>query len=160
LPQEHGLDFPLVHGNAESIPYPDASFDFAVSEYGGCLWADPDRWAPEAARVLRPGGWLAFLTNSFVLMVCAPEEEGRAATDRLLRPAFGMNRVEIPADLGVEFHLSNSNWIRFPGRAGFEIEDLIELRPKSGGTTRYPFVTVEWARKWPSEEAWKVCKRA
>jgi len=54
LQQQYGLDFPLLHGNAEAVPYPDASFDFAVSEYGACLWADPHRWVPEAARLLRP----------------------------------------------------------------------------------------------------------
>ena len=58
------LEFPLLHGNAEAVPYPDASFDFAISEYGACLWADPYRWIPEAARLLRPGGELIFLTNS------------------------------------------------------------------------------------------------
>jgi SAM-dependent methyltransferase len=50
LQREHGLNFPLIHGNAESVPYPDASFDFAVSEYGACLWADPYRWVPEGSR--------------------------------------------------------------------------------------------------------------
>jgi SAM-dependent methyltransferase len=46
LQLEHGLDFPLIHGNAESVAYLDASFDFAISEYGACLWADPQRWVP------------------------------------------------------------------------------------------------------------------
>ena len=32
LQAEHGIDFPLVHGNAEAVPRPDASFDFAISE--------------------------------------------------------------------------------------------------------------------------------
>ena len=32
LQREHGIDFPLIHGNAEHVPYPDASFDFAISE--------------------------------------------------------------------------------------------------------------------------------
>src|SRR5215831_10155387 len=41
LQRQHGLNFPLIHGNAESIDCPDASFDFAISEYGACLWADP-----------------------------------------------------------------------------------------------------------------------
>ena len=40
LQLEHGIDFPLLHGNAEKVPYPDGSFDFAISEYGACLWAD------------------------------------------------------------------------------------------------------------------------
>ena len=42
LQKEHGLEFPLIHGNAERVPYPDATFDFAISEYGACLWADPE----------------------------------------------------------------------------------------------------------------------
>jgi len=37
LQRQYGLDFPLLHGNAESVPYPDASFDFAISEYGRML---------------------------------------------------------------------------------------------------------------------------
>jgi SAM-dependent methyltransferase len=159
LQREHALDFPLIHGNAESVPYPDASFDFAISEYGACLWADPERWVPEAARLLRVGGQLAFLTHSFLLTLCVPAEEDLAATDRLLRQAFGMNRIEWPGDQGVEFHLSHGDWIRLLRRSGFEIEDLIELRPAAGATTRFPFATLEWARQWPSEEVWKARKR-
>jgi len=160
LQRQYGLDFPLLHGNAEAVPYPDASFDFAISEYGACLWADPQRWVPEAARLLRPGGRLVFLVNSFLLMLCMPDEDDVAATDRLLRPAFGMYRVEWPGDHGVEFHLSHGDWIRLLRRSGFEIEDLVELRPDANATTRYPFVTLEWARQWPCEEVWKARKRA
>ena len=54
LQRQFGFDFPLLHGNAEAVPYPGSSFDFAISEYGACLWADPQRWVPEAARLLRP----------------------------------------------------------------------------------------------------------
>jgi SAM-dependent methyltransferase len=103
LQREHGLDFPLIHGNAESVPYPDASFDFAISEYGACLWADPQRWVPEAARLLRPGGRLHFLANAFLLALCVPAEDDLAAGDRLLRPAFGMYRIEWPTYESVEF---------------------------------------------------------
>ena len=41
LQRQYGLDFLLIHDNAEAVPYPDASVDFAISEYGVCLWADP-----------------------------------------------------------------------------------------------------------------------
>jgi SAM-dependent methyltransferase len=158
LQRQHGLDFPLIHGNAESIPYPDTSFDMAISEYGACLWADPHLWVPEAARLLRSGGQLVFLTNSFLLTLCAPDEDNVAATGQLLRPAFGMYRVEWPGNHGVEFHLSHGDWIRLLRRSGFEVEDLLELRPAVGATSRYPSVTVEWARKWPCEEVWKARK--
>ena len=159
LQHQHKLDFPLIHGNAESVPYPDASFDFAISEYGACLWADPEKWVAEAARLLRPGGRLHFLTNAFLLMLCADEDETKPATEHLLRPAFGMYRVEWPGDSGVEFHLSHSDWIRLLREAGFEIEELIEVQPPEGSSTRYEFVTLDWARKWPTEEVWKVRKR-
>jgi len=159
LQREHGLDFSLLHGNAEAVPYPDASFDLAISEYGACLWADPQRWVPEAARLLRPGGRLVFLVNSYLMALCTPPEDDVAATDRLLRPAFGLYRIEWPGDHGVEFHLSHGDWIRVLRRSGFDIEDLVELRPAEDATTRYPFVTVEWARQWPCEEVWKARKR-
>jgi SAM-dependent methyltransferase len=153
---QHGLDFPLLHGNAETVPYPDASFDLAISEYGACLWADPYRWVPEAARLLRPRGELIFLTHSALLTLCVPEANDVAATERLLRPAFGMHRVEWADDPGVEFHLSHGDWLRLLRRSGFELEDLIEVRPPEGATTRYPYVTLDWARQWPSEEVWKA----
>jgi SAM-dependent methyltransferase len=159
LQGQYDLDFPLLHGSAEAVPYPEASFDFAISEYGACLWADPQHWVAEAARLLRPGGRLVFLVNSFLIMLCMPAEEGIAATDRLLRPAFGMYRIEWPGDTGVEFHLSHGDWIRLLRHAGFEIEDLVEVRPEATATTHYPFVTLEWARQWPCEEVWKVRKR-
>jgi SAM-dependent methyltransferase len=158
LQRQHGLDFPLIHCDAEAIAYPDASFDFAISEYGACLWADPKRWVPEAARLLRPGGQLVFLTNSFLMTLCMPPQDGVAATERLLRPAFGMYRVEWPGNPGVEFHLSHGDWIRLLRSSGLEVEDLIEVRPAVGAISRYPFVTVEWARQWPCEEVWKACK--
>ena len=158
LQRQYRLDFPLIHGDAQAIAYPDASFDFAISEFGACLWADPQHWVPEAARVLRPGGRLVFLTNSFVMTLCMPREDGVAATERLLRPAFGMYRVEWPGNPGVEFHLSHGDWIRLLRRSGFEVEDLIEVRPIVGAISRYLFVTVEWARKWPCEEVWKARK--
>ena len=73
LQAEHDLEFPLIHGNAESVPYPDESFDFAISEYGAAMWADPYRWIPEASRLLRPGGRLRFLGNSTIYMLFAAD---------------------------------------------------------------------------------------
>ena len=157
--REHALDFPLIHGNAEQVPYPDRSFDLAISEYGASMWADPYRWVPEAARLLLPGGEMIFLTNSALFTLCVPEQDEAAATDRLLRPAFGMYRIEWPDHDGVEFHLSHGDWIRVLRRHGFAIEDLIDVRPSETATTRYPWVTLDWARQWPCEEIWKARRR-
>jgi SAM-dependent methyltransferase len=160
LQGEHGLEFPLLLGNAENVPYPDASFDLAISEYGGCLWADPYVWIPEAARLLRPGGRLVFLTNGYVLMLCAPDEDDVPADERLVRPSFGMHRFEWPGDDSVEFHLSPGDWIKLLGEHGFEVLALHELRAPEGATRQgASFVTADWAQKWPSEEVWVARKR-
>jgi SAM-dependent methyltransferase len=159
LQREHGLDFPLLHGNAESVPYPDASFDFAVSEYGASIWCDPYAWIPEAARLLRPGGRLHFLVNSVIAMLCMPDVGADPMVERLLRPLFGMHRFEWPDEDSVEFHLPHGKLIALLRRCGFEIEELVEVRPPAGATTRYDWMPLEWARKWPCEEVWKVRKR-
>jgi len=99
--------------------------------------------------------------NSILLTLYAPEEEDLAASDRLLRPAFGMYRIEWPDSMGVEFSLSHGDWLRLLRRSGFEVEDLIEVQGPEAGTTRYPCVSLQWARQWPSEEIWKArCRGA
>ena len=157
---EFGLDFPLIHGNAEAVPLPDASFDLAISEYGASIWADPYRWIPEAARLLRPGGRLIFLVNGTLMMLCSPDEESTPVGDRLLRDYFGMHRFEWADDDSVEFHLPYGEMIRLLRSSGFEVEDLIEIQAPEGAATTYEYVTPEWAHRWPSEEVWKARKRA
>lgn len=159
LQEQHGLEFPLIHGNAEEVPYPDASFDFAISEYGASIWCDPYAWIPEAARLLRPRGRLVFLVNAPLFMICVPEEDDVPPSDRLLRPYFGMNRFEWESEDSVEFHLPHGELVALLRRSGFEIGELIEVQPPAGSTTRYAR-DLEWSRKWPTEEVWKVRRRS
>ncbi len=155
--RDFGLAFPLIHGVAEELPFPDESFDLAISEYGACIWSDPYRWIPEASRVLRTNADLIFLVNGTLLMLCVPDEDEVPAGDRFLRDYFGMHRFDDGES--VEFHLGYGDWIRLLRANGFEIEDLIELRPDEGKATKFPFVTIEWARRWPSEEIWMASRR-
>jgi SAM-dependent methyltransferase len=157
---DHGLEFPLIEASAEAVPLPDESFDLAVSEYGASLWADPYRWIPEAARLLRPEGHLVFLTNGTLVILCSPDEE-LPAEERLLRPYFGMHRFEWEGTEGsVEFHLGYGDWIRLLRANGFEVLNLLEIRaPEDAEPHRYPGLpTKEWARKWPSEHIWVARK--
>lgn len=159
LQEKRKIFFPLIHSNAEKVPLPDSSFDLAISEYGASIWCDPYKWIPEASRLLRPNGRLIFLVNGTILMLCAEEYEEIPAGNRLLRGYFGMHRFEWPdGDDSVEFHLGYGDWIRLLRSNSFNVENLIELRPSAGSTTTYPFVTLDWARQWPSEEVWVARK--
>ena len=154
-----GPAFPLVEAPAERVPLPDASFDLAFSEYGASLWADPAMWIPEAARLLRPGGRLVFLTNSVIAILCAPDVG--QVVETLQRDQFGMYRIQWPDGPGIEYHLSHGEWIRRLRASGFEIEDLIEIQAPDDATTPeyYDFVTADWARRWPAEDIWVAYKR-
>jgi SAM-dependent methyltransferase len=158
LQDQFGLQFPLLQASAERTPCADASFDLAISEYGASIWCDPYAWIPEAARLLRPGGELIFLVNSVFLMLAIPDQDGLPATDRMLRPYFGMHRFEWPDDDSVEFHLGHGDMIRLLHSCGLQVEDLLELQPPPGATASHPLATLDWARQWPCEEVWKARK--
>jgi SAM-dependent methyltransferase len=159
MQRETGLEFPLVEAAAEEVPLPNASFDLAVSEYGASIWADPCRWIPEAARLLRPGGRLVFLRNSTIATLCSPDEG--PVDERLHRPQRGMCRLEWPEG-GVEFHLGHGDLFRLLRASGFALEDLVEVYAPADASTHayYDEVTADWARKWPAEEIWVARKRA
>lgn len=162
MQDQFGIEFPLHLGNAEDLPFADASFDMAISEYGASLWCDPYAWIPEAARVLRPGGHLAFLTNGVLVPLCtAPSDTIETPVHECLkRPLFGMHRFEWTDDQSVEFHLPHGEMIRVLRVNGFEVEQLIELQPAADATsTVNSVVPLEWARQWPSEEIWVARKR-
>ena len=157
LQQEVGLDFPLVHGSAEQLPFADASFDLVFNDFGAATFADPYPMIPEVARVLRPGGRLAFCHSTPLDWLCYDPGADAWGT-RLLRPLFGMHR-EADADGTVVFNLSHGEWIRLFTACGLQIERLVEWQPAADATSSYrDEATRAWARRWPIEEIWVVSK--
>jgi len=163
LADEHGVALTLLHGSAEATPFADESFDFAISEYGAAIWCDPHVWIAEAYRILKPGGRLVFLGNHPLAHVCTPLD-GSRVTERLERPYFDMRVLDwttVDVDPGgIEFCLGHADWYALFGRVGFVVEDYREPRPAEGAADN-PFpVPAAWARRWPSEQVWKVRKTA
>jgi SAM-dependent methyltransferase len=159
MSEEFDLPMELIEANAEDVPLPDESFDLAVSEYGASIWADPELWIAEAARLLRPGGRLAFLCNSTLSILCSPDE-GKLE-ERLLRGHADLGRIEWPGeDEGVNYHLSHGDLIRILRTYGFELLALHERLAPGDAVEHeyYDFVPVEWARRWPAEEVWVARK--
>jgi len=56
------VDVDFVEGDAEALPYPDASFDVVLSQYGHMFAPRPAVAVREMLRVLKAGGRIAFST--------------------------------------------------------------------------------------------------
>jgi SAM-dependent methyltransferase len=56
---KEGLEIGFDEGDAEALPYTDASFDVVVTMFGAMFAPRPELVAKELARVLKPGGMLA-----------------------------------------------------------------------------------------------------
>ena len=120
-------------------------------DYGAMQFADPYKTVPEAARLPRPGGLLAFSHPSPILDLYwdpATEQVG----ERLVNDYFELHR----------FDESSGAWIRLFRANGQVVEDLIELRAPEDARTTYDkdLVDKAWARRWPAEEIWVVRKPA
>lgn len=163
LATRHGLDITWIHGNAEHVPRPDGSYDFAISEYGAAIWCDPFVWIPEAHRLLRPGGVLGFLGSHPLALVCSPLD-GSPTSEGLVRDWFTLHRIDwrdVAFDpSGIEFTLHTGGWFRLFDRVGFDVIDYRELQAPDPAAGK-PFGTpAAWAHRFPSEHVWKVRKRA
>jgi len=88
-------DVEFREGDAESLPFPDRSFDAVTIGFGMLHFARPERAAAEAFRVLVPGGRFAFTVWD------APE---RALTFGLtLRAIEARGNLEVPLPPGPNF---------------------------------------------------------
>jgi SAM-dependent methyltransferase len=151
-----GVDLPLVHASAEATGLPDSSFDVVFCDFGAMTFTDPHESVPEVARVLRPGGLLAFSSLTPIAELAWPVgEEGPG--DRLVLDYWeDIRRLDEPGE-PISFNLPYGEWIALFRKHGFAIEDLIELRPQADAVSSYRSeADREWARRWPMEHIWRV----
>ena len=57
-----GVEIEFTEGDVEALPYPDASFDVVLSQFGHMFGPRPEVTVAQMLRVLRPGGRIAFST--------------------------------------------------------------------------------------------------
>jgi SAM-dependent methyltransferase len=154
----HGATVTFLEADAEGSGLPSGAFDLVVSEYGASLWCDPGRWVTEAARLLRPGGRLAFLTASPFVNLASPLDGSLPVTERFERPWFEPERVDwrgaVDLPGGIEFVLAAPAWVRTLIGAGFTIVDHREIRAPDDAPEGRWGVTRAWAQRWPSEQTW------
>jgi SAM-dependent methyltransferase len=158
LMAEAGVDFPLVHASAGEAPLDDKSFDIVFCDHGAMTFADPYATVPEVARLLRPGGLFAFSHSTPLALTCFDFEADKVVPE-LLRPLFGLHRIDWVKAEPVEFNLSQGRWIDLFRDNGFVVEGLVEVQPPEGAASTYRSEEeTEWARRWPMEQIWKLRK--
>jgi SAM-dependent methyltransferase len=151
-----GVRVPLVQASGEAVPFADASFDVVFCDHGAMSFCDPERGVAEAARLLRPGGMLAFCHTTPLKAIC---DDGERTTRRLHQDYFGMRRFDWQGEGTIDFQATYSEWVRLFRACGLLVDDLVELRPPEGATTTFSeFVDYDWARRWPAEEIWVLRK--
>lgn len=162
LSHEHATDIILAQGFGEQLPFEDESFDFAISEYGAALWADPYQWIPEVARVLKPNGRLSIYTDHMLSLLTdnGLDEPNNEWTRTLQRSYFEVYRLKWSEDGsdGVEYHLTPGEWIDLFRKNGLSVEALLELPAPKHASSPFSYADPLWAQNWPAEQAWKVRK--
>jgi ubiquinone/menaquinone biosynthesis C-methylase UbiE len=102
----------IATGRAESLPFPDASFDAVVSTFVFCSVDDPSEALAEVRRVLRPGGRLILLEHV----------RGEGTTARWQNRLTGLHRR-----LFGNCHL-NRDTRSAVGEAGFDVAAVEAIR--------------------------------
>lgn len=163
-----GIAFSVA--DARSLPFADASFDFATAFMCLMDFERPDQGVREAARVLKPGGFLQFsithpcFAPPFRRTVrnengrCTHIEIGRyfdtadGEVERwMFKGASDVKPFEVP-----RFHRTLSQWMTIIVDAGFGLAALQEPKATDADAAAYP--TIEDTRVAPLFLHFRVVK--
>ena len=161
LARENAADITFIEGNAEQTGLPDASFDFAISEYGAAIWCAPKLWLQEAWRLLRSGGELVFLGNHPLSLICSPLD-GAPCDRQLHRPyrdMWGADWTEVEFEpSGVCFNLTLSDWMALFSEIGFAVTKYQEVYAPDWAEWTRGAIPADWAKSYPIEQVWHLRK--
>ncbi|MDQ1495863.1 MAG: hypothetical protein QOG69_2346 [Actinomycetota bacterium] len=119
----------LLQADAEHLPLADEGFDVAFSAYGAFPFvADAVGVLHEVARVLRPGGRLAF-SVTHPIRWAFPDDPG--AGGLTVRSSYFDRTPYVETDADgrtsyVEHHRTMGDWVHAIAIAGFVLTDLVE----------------------------------
>lgn len=130
LDERTGLRVPVLAASAAALPFADDAFDIAFSAFGSLQFvADADALIAGVARVLRPGGRLAFsITHPTRWMFPDDPGPGGLTADRSYwdRTPYVEVDEETEEVRYVEHHRTLGDWVRALAAADFRLVDLVE----------------------------------
>ena len=103
-------------GDAEALPFPDASFDAVIANFGIHHVERPERAIAEARRTLAPGGTFAFT------FWAAPQDN--TAWRLIVEAIAAHGRTEVPMPAGNDAHATPENFSRLVAEAGFDAASI------------------------------------
>ncbi len=118
---------PFGHGDAEDLPFADASQDGVMANFGIHHVERPGRAMGEARRVLRAGGTFAFT-------FWATAQEGNTAWRLISEAIAARGRRDVPMPAGQDAQATPENFGRLMREAGFAAQTL-----------RCDLLTQDWA---------------
>ena len=122
--EAEGLSIEFDVGDAEALPYEDASFDVVVSTFGVMFAPDHEAVARELARVCRPGGRLGLISWT--------EDSGIGDIFRVMKP---FQAAPPPSGVGNPFAWGDEEHVRELLEDDFELQlEVLDTvhRPRSG----------------------------
>ena len=131
--KEEGLTIDFLEGDAEELPFPDASFDVVYSMFGAMFAPRPERVASEFKRVCKPGGLIAMANWT---PESVPGQLFRASA-KFAPPPPGM---QPPALWGVEQVVRE--------RFGNDVEIKAEKRVEIGRFQKPPAEVAQFFVQW------------
>jgi ubiquinone/menaquinone biosynthesis C-methylase UbiE len=127
IAQKKFPDIEFREGDAQNLPFPDATFDRVLANFALLHLPDPERACAEAFRVLKPGGKFGFT-------VWAPPEENPYA--KMIDDAMQAHAdLEIDLPTGPPHHL-------FSGRE--EFRRALERVGFNGASMIFKLHTIRW----------------
>jgi SAM-dependent methyltransferase len=128
IAEEEGLDIDYRLGDAERLPYDDASFDGIVSTFGVMFAPDQEAAIGELARVCRPGGRIA---------VAAWQPDSTPFRQRQIMAPFMPPTPEGAATLPSPFNWGDPQWLRTALGSHFDLAcegDIVSIRHPDADT--------------------------